>query len=397
MQETWRWFGPEDPITLRQVRQTGATGIVSALDHIPTGEAWPLDDILARKKMIEDAGLVWSVVESVPVHNAIKSRTGDFERMIENYKTSLINLGKAGIETVCYNFMPVVDWTRTNLSFEMGNNSQALRFEMTDFAAYDIFVLQRAGARESYSAAIVAKAEQRIGEMSEQEIKLLESNIIAGLPGGEGSYNSETIKDAIELFASFSNEQYRTHLFSFLEEVIPVAEVAGVKMAIHPDDPPFSLFGLPRVVSTAEDARLLTQHVNSVANGITMCAGSFGARGDNDLVGMIKEFHNRVYFVHLRNIKREDDGSFMESEHLDGDNDMIGIINALLEEESRREAGDQGLGLQIPMRPDHGHTMDIDVIAKTTRPGYSYAGRMRGLAELRGVIHTVGSMRRLMK
>ncbi len=397
MQETWRWFGPQDPITLRQVRQTGATGIVSALDHIPTGEAWPLKDILERKQMIEDAGLVWSVVESVPVHNAIKSRTGDFKRMIENYKTSLINLGKAGIETVCYNFMPVVDWTRTNLSFEMGNNSQALRFEMTDFAAYDIFVLKRANARTSYSEAIVAKAEKRINEMTEQEIALLESNIIAGLPGGEGSYNSETIKDAIELFAAFSNEQYRGHLFAFLEEVIPVAESAGVKMAIHPDDPPFSLFGLPRVVSTAEDARLLTQHVNSVANGITMCAGSFGARGDNDLVGMIKEFHNRVYFVHLRNIKREEDGSFMESEHLDGDNDMIGIVNALLEEESRREAGDQNLGLQIPMRPDHGHTMDIDVIAKTTRPGYSYAGRMRGLAELRGVIHTVDSMRRLMK
>lgn len=397
MQETWRWFGPEDPVTLRQVKQTGATGIVSALDHIPTGEAWPLDDVLARKRIIEEAGLTWSVVESVPVHNAIKSRTGDFERMIENYKTSLINLGKAGIETVCYNFMPVVDWTRTSLSYEMGNNSVALRFEMTDFAAYDIFVLKREGARDSYSPGVVAKAEQRFAHMTPEEVASLESNIIAGLPGGEGSYNAATIKQAIELFASFSNEQYRQHLFAFLSEVIPVAEAAGIKMAIHPDDPPFSLFGLPRVVSTAEDARLIVNHINSVANGITMCAGSFGARGDNDLVAMINEFHNRVYFVHLRNIKREDDGSFFESDHLDGDNDMIGIVNALLSEEARRASNEQGVMGQIPMRPDHGHTMDIDVIAKTTRPGYAYAGRMRGLAELRGVIHTVSSMRHLMK
>jgi mannonate dehydratase len=397
MQETWRWFGPEDPVTLRQVKQTGATGIVSALDHIPTGEAWPLDDVLARKRIIEEAGLTWSVVESVPVHNAIKSRTGDFERMIENYKTSLINLGKAGIETVCYNFMPVVDWTRTSLSYEMGNNSVALRFEMTDFAAYDIFVLKREGARDSYSPGVVAKAEQRFAHMTPEEVAALESNIIAGLPGGEGSYNATTIKQAIELFASFSNEQYRQHLFAFLSEVIPVAESSGIKMAIHPDDPPFSLFGLPRVVSTAEDARLIVNHINSVANGITMCAGSFGARGDNDLVAMINEFHNRVYFVHLRNIKREDDGSFFESDHLDGDNDMIGIVNALLSEEARRASNEQGVMGQIPMRPDHGHTMDIDVIAKTTRPGYAYAGRMRGLAELRGVIHTVSSMRQLMK
>lgn len=397
MQETWRWFGPEDPVTLRQVKQTGATGIVSALDHIPTGEAWPLEDILERKRIIEEAGLVWSVVESVPVHNAIKSRTGDFERMIENYKVSLKHLGQAGIETVCYNFMPVVDWTRTSLSFEAGDNSVALKFEMTDFAAYDIFVLKREGARDSYSSSVVAKAEQRFAQMTAEEVAALESNIIAGLPGGEGSYNAATIKEAIELFASFSNEQYRQHLFAFLSEVIPVAESAGIKMAIHPDDPPFSLFGLPRVVSTAEDARLIVNHINSVANGITMCAGSFGARGDNDLVAMINEFHNRVYFVHLRNIKREDDGSFFESDHLDGDNDMIGIVNALLSEEARRASNEQGVMGQIPMRPDHGHTMDIDIIAKTTRPGYAYAGRMRGLAELRGVIHTVSSMRQLMK
>lgn len=389
MQETWRWFGPEDPITLRQVRQAGATGVVSALDHIATGEAWPLADIIERKQMIEAEGLEWSVVESVPVHNHIKARCGDYQRMIENYKESLRNLGAAGINTVCYNFMPVVDWTRTSLSYQLPNKSVALRFEMTDFAAYDIFVLKRDGARDSYPAEIVDKAQAHFNMMNEVEVAALESNIIAGLPGGEGSYSAETIKRAIEQFAAFSDDEYRQHLFAFLDEVIPVAEQVGVRMAIHPDDPPFSLFGLPRVVSTANDARRIVQHVNSVANGLTMCAGSFGARGDNDLVGMINEFHDRIHFVHLRNIKRENDGSFYESEHLDGDNDIIGMVNALLNEEARRGSD----AVSIPMRPDHGHTMDVDVLANTTRPGYSYAGRLRGLAELRGVIHTVQGFR----
>ena len=393
MQETWRWFGPQDPISLRQISQAGATGLVSALDHIPTGEAWPKADILERKQLIEDAGLVWSVVESVPVHNAIKSRSDGFERMIDNYKTSLTNLGRAGIKTVCYNFMPVVDWTRTNLDYELPNKSTALRFEMADFAAYDLFVLEREGSEKSYSPDTLERAQKRFKSMTDEEVGALERNIIAGLPGGEGSYDRSSIKTAIQRFARFSNEEYRAHLFAFLEEVIPVAEQAGIVMAIHPDDPPFSLFGLPRVVSTAEDVRLLTNKMNSVANGITMCAGSFGARSDNDLVAMVREFSDRIYFVHLRNVKREDDGSFIEAEHLDGDNDMLGLIDALLGEEMRRHQDDNSIQRTIPMRPDHGHTMDTDRAEKSNRPGYAYAGRMRGLAELRGAIYAVKRLR----
>lgn len=394
MLETWRWFGPSDPVTLSQIRQAGATGIVSALDHIPTGEAWPLADILERKAIIEAAGLTWSVVESVPVHNNIKSRTSDYQRMIENYKESLRNLGQAGVRTVCYNFMPVVDWTRTSLSYKLPNGSVALKFEMTDFAAYDRYVLQRDGAEASYTAEVLAKAEARFAQMTEEDVRALETNIIAGLPGGEGSYDRAGVKAAIERFAEFDDETYRGHLFAFLDEVIPVAEAAGVVMAIHPDDPPFSLFGLPRVMSTADDARRLTEHLQSRANGITMCAGSFGARADADLVSLVKAFADRIYFVHLRNIKKEADGSFMESEHLDGDNDIIGIVDALLDEENARRAQSENW-LPIPMRPDHGHTMDVDQHANTTRPGYSYAGRMRGLAELRGVIHTLSTLKKV--
>lgn len=392
MEETWRWFGPHDTVTLQQIRQAGATGIVTALDHIPTGEEWPKADILARKQLIEDAGLTWSVVESVPLHNDIKTRSGDYRRHIDNYKESIRNLGAAGICRICYNFMPVVDWTRTNLTFELPNESQALRFDITDFAAYDIFCLEREGARQSYSPAIVERAAERYAAMPQEARDVLEKNIIAGLPGGEGSYDRQAIRTAIEAFTRLGNEGYRSNLFSFLQEIIPVAEEAGVVMAIHPDDPPFSLFGLPRVVSTAADARSLLAAVPSPSNGLTMCAGSYGARSDNDLVAMIREFHDRIYFVHLRNIRREDDGSFYESEHLDGDNDIVGIVNALLDEEQER----QGLPpacCRIPMRPDHGHTMGAERNDPGVRPGYSYAGRMRGLAELRGVIHALKSVR----
>ncbi len=392
MQETWRWFGPEDTVSLEQIRQAGAGGIVTALDHIPTGEAWSLDDILERKKLIEAAGLVWAVVESVPLHNDIKTRSGDYLRHLDNYKQSLKNLGKAGIHRVCYNFMPVVDWTRTNLTFDLPNKSQALRFEMTDFAAYDMFVLEREDARSCYSDEIIARATERFEQMSQAARDALEKNIIAGLPGGEGSYDRDTIRSAIEEFSKLGNDRYRANLFAFLEEVIPVAEEAGVVMAIHPDDPPFSLFGLPRVVSTADDARALLAAVSSPANGLTMCAGSYGARGDNDLVGMIREFHDRIYFVHLRNIKREEDGSFYESDHLDGDNDIIGMVNALLDEEANRKGLPPGRH-EIPMRPDHGHTMGDERKDAKVRPGYSYVGRMKGLAELRGVIRTLATIK----
>ncbi len=392
MQETWRWFGPDDTVTLEQIRQAGATGVVTALDHVATGEAWPAADIAERKRLIEAAGLSWSVVESVPLHNDIKTRSGDFRRYIDNYKVSIRHLGAAGIHRICYNFMPVVDWTRTNLTYELPNKAQALRFEMTDFAAYDLFVLKRDDAKGSYSDAVVARATDRFEAMAPEARAALERNIIAGLPGGEGSYDRDSIRTAIEEFSKFGNEAYRANLIAFLEEIIPVAEESGVVMAIHPDDPPFSLFGLPRVVSTADDARALLNAVPSPANGLTMCAGSYGARGDNDLVAMIREFHDRIYFVHLRNIKREDDGSFYESDHLDGDNDIVAIVNALLDEEHERQGLPPGR-CTIPMRPDHGHTLGEEQSDKRVRPGYSYAGRMKGLAELRGVIHTLRAMR----
>lgn len=392
MEECWRWFGPNDTVTLEQIRQAGATGIVTALDHIQTGEAWPVVDIEERKRLIEDAGLAWSVVESVPLHNDIKTRSGEYRRHIDNYKQSLRNLASAGVHRICYNFMPVVDWTRTNLNYELPNKALALSFEMTDFAAYDLFILERYGASDSYSDAVVARATKRFEAMSLEAREALEKTIIAGLPGGEGSYNRDSIRAAIDRFTKIGNEHYRANLIAFLEEIIPVAEETGIVMAIHPDDPPFSLFGLPRVVSTADDARSLLAAVPSPSNGLTMCAGSYGARSDNDLVAMIQEFHDRIYFVHLRNIKREDDGSFCESDHLDGDNDMVGIVNALLDAEQERRGRPPGQH-SIPMRPDHGHTMGDEKVDDRVRPGYSYAGRMKGLAELRGVIHALSTMR----
>ena len=394
MEETWRWFGPDDTVTLEQIGQAGATGIVTALDHVPTGEFWPAADIEERKRLIEAAGLSWAVVESVPLHNDIKTRSGEYRRYIENYKESIRNLGAAGIHRICYNFMPVVDWTRTNLAYDLPNKAQALRFEMTDFAAYDLFVLERDGAKESYSELVVERATERFHAMPQEARAALERNIIAGLPGGEGSYSRDSIRTAIEEFSKLGNEAYRANLIAFLEEIIPVAEDAGVVMAIHPDDPPFSLFGLPRVVSTADDARQLLSAIPSPANGLTMCAGSYGARGDNDLVAMIREFHDRIYFVHLRNIKREDDGSFYESDHLDGDNDIVGIVNALLDEEQQRQGLPPGR-CTIPMRPDHGHAMGEEKSDGAVRPGYSYAGRMKGLAELRGVMHALAATRKV--
>ncbi len=391
MKETWRWFGPKDPVTLQQIAQAGATGIVTALHHIPTGEAWPLHEILARKREIEAAGLEWAVVESVPLHNDIKTRSGNYRTWIDNYRQSIRNLGQAGIYDICYNFMPVVDWTRTNLSYTLPNQAQALRFEMSDFAAYDAYILQRPGAERDYPADLLAKAKARVDAMTAGEKALLEKNIIAGLPGGEGSYDRDGIRAAIEQFIALGDEGMRANLFAFLEDVVPTAEEAGVRLCIHPDDPPFSLFGLPRVVSTADDARALLQAVPSPANGLTLCAGSYGARGDNDLVAMAREFGPRIYFVHLRNIKREADGSFYESDHLDGDNDIVGLVEALLDEEDRRKKDNQLPS--IAMRPDHGHLMGDEIGKPGINPGYSYAGRMKGLAELRGVIHALSRVR----
>lgn len=392
MKETWRWFGPQDPVTLQHIAQAGATGIVTSLHQIPTGAVWPVEAIMERKAMIESHGLEWAVIESIPLHNDIKTRTGNYREYIANYQQSIRNVAAAGIYDVCYNFMPVVDWTRTNLSYTLPNKSQALRFEMSDFAAYDVYILQRPGAEADYQPEVLAKAKARLDAMSDEEKALLEKNIIAGLPGGEGSYDRDGIRAAIDQFIQMGDEGMRANLFAFLREIIPVAESVGVRMCIHPDDPPFSLFGLPRVVSTADDARALLNAVPSPANGLTLCAGSYGARCDNDLVAMAREFGERIYFVHLRNTKREDDGSFYESDHLDGDNDMVGLVEALLEEEDRRSK--QGLKLpQISMRPDHGHLMGDEIGKPGINPGYSYAGRMKGLAELRGVIHAVSILR----
>ncbi len=392
MQQTWRWFGPDDPVTLENIVQAGASGVVTSLHHIPTGAAWPLKDVEQRKAEIEAHGLTWSVVESIPLHNDLKTRSGNWRELLENYKESVRNVGAAGVEVVCYNFMPVVDWTRTNLDYELPNASRALRFEMTDFAAYDVYVLEREGAEADYEPELLECARARLDAMDDAERALLEKNIIAGLPGGEGSYDREGIRNAIAEFIALGNEGMRANLFAFLEEVIPVAEEAGVRMCIHPDDPPFSLFGLPRVVSTAEDARALMAAVPSVSNGLTLCAGSFGARADNDLIGMVREFGPQIHFVHLRNIKREEDGSFFESEHLDGDNDMVGLIGALLDEEARRT--EAGRADRIPMRPDHGHTLGDEIGQEGVNPGYSFGGRMKGLAELRGVIHALEQLRR---
>jgi mannonate dehydratase len=392
MQQTWRWFGPNDPITLKNIVQAGATGVVSSLHHIPTGEAWPLAEILARKALIEAAGLQWAVVESIPVHNDIKTRSGDYQAHIDNYRESIRNLGAAGIAVVCYNFMPVVDWTRTNLTYELPNASQALRFEMTDFAAYDVYLLQRKNAADDYTPEVLNRAKERFAAMSEAERSLLEQNIIAGLPGGQGAYDRDSIRAAIAEFIDLGTQGMRNNLFAFLADIIPAAEEAGVRMCIHPDDPPFSLFGLPRVVSTAGDARALLAAVPSPSNGLTLCAGSYGARGDNDLVAMAREFGPQIHFVHLRNIRREPDGSFYESEHLDGDNDIVALVDALLDEESRRSR--EGRQDRIPMRPDHGHTLGDEIGMPGVNPGYSFAGRLKGLAELRGVMHALERMRR---
>ncbi len=392
MHQTWRWFGPTDSVSLAKIAQAGATGVVTSLHHVPTGDPWPLDEILARKQEIEEAGLRWKVVESIPLHNDLKTRSGEYRQLLANYKASVRNVGAAGIEVVCYNFMPVVDWTRTNLDYQLQDDSRALRFEMTDFAAYDVYILERDGAASDYDPDLLESARLRLEAMSEAEKALLEKNIIAGLPGGEGSYDRAGIKRAIAEFIALGNEGMRANLLSFLEEVIPVAEEAGVRMCIHPDDPPFSLFGLPRVVSTAADARILLDTIPSINNGLTLCAGSFGARADNDLVAMVREFGPRVHFVHLRNIKREEDGSFYESEHLDGDNDMVGLIGALLDEEQRRRQ--EGRTDIIPMRPDHGHLIGDEIGQEGVNPGYSYGGRLKGLAELRGVIHALETLRR---
>lgn len=388
MQETWRWYGPNDPITLEHVRQTGATGVVTALHEIPDGTSWPLEEIIKRKEMIEAAGLEWSVCESIPMEQCVKRGDADAPKAIARWKETLANLGSAGIPTVCYNFMPVVDWTRTDLRWRTERGTGlALRFEMTDFVAYDVFILKRPNAAESYDANVVARAEQRAKAMSDDEKLLLERNIIAGLPGGALVQTRQSINTLLESFGGIDAVTMQSNLLAFLKEVVPVAEEHGVYLGIHPDDPPFSLFGLPRVVSTPQDVRSILSAVDSPYNGITLCTGSYGSRPDNDLVAMATEFAPRINFAHLRNVTVEADGSFFEDDHLDGGTDMVGVVEALLREERRRAAaGDTRRA--IPLRPDHGHLLGDD-IDKKTNPGYSYIGRVKGLGELRGAIRAI--------
>ncbi len=385
MKQTWRWFGPEDPISLDQIKQAGATGVVTALHHLYRGQKWPLDLVLKRKAEIEASGLTWSVVESIPVHNSIKLRSGAYRQFIEAWKDSLLAVGKAGVKIVCYNFMPVVDWTRTDLRWRLPSTGYALRFDAIDFAAYDLFILRRENAEADLPADRIASAQTRFDSMPEERRKNLEQTIIAGLPGAEASYNRETIRGLLEEYEGMTPADLRANLVAFLKEVAPVAEEAGVLLAIHPDDPPWSLFGLPRVVSTADDARAILEGCNVAANGLTFCVGSYGARVDNDLVAMIGEFGTRIHFVHLRQVAREGDGSFHEAEHLDGSSDMVGVIRALMVEETRRRREGR-TDHEIPMRPDHGHLL-ADDIDKGVNPGYSLIGRLKGLAELRGVMH----------
>ena len=385
MKQTWRWFGPEDPVTLAHVRQAGAVGIVSALHHMNRGQAWTDSEINIRKAMIEKAGLTWDVVESIAVPEAIKTRTGSFRQKIDNHKASIRAAAKAGIKVCCYNFMAITDWTRTDLDWPLDNGGTALRFDMVDLCAYDVLMLKRRDAEADHPPERIAAARKRMASWPESKAAQLERNLIDWVPARETVYSRESFLRQLDEYRDITVEGLRQHLFMFVKEIAETAEELGVKLAIHPDDPPFPLFGLPRVNSTQADTQKLFDAVPSPANGVTLCTGSYGANPSNDLVEMANAFSSRIHFAHLRNTTREDDGSFYEAEHLDGDTDMIGVVAALRDIETRE-------GREIPMRPDHGHLI-VDDIGKKVNPGYSCIGRLKGLAELRGVMRTVDAFR----